>query len=327
VGAAIGILALAVACGDVEPSRRAARDVPAPKAVQAPTARGGAAVPVLDYVGIEPSRPGPSSRVTASVQARDADGDAVRLHYVWKLNGTVISDKDTAVLAGASKGDRIELQVIGSDGAHESAPRTASANVANGAPRLYTLALEAPNGVRVGQTLVATPDAQDPDGDRLTYHYQWRVNGESRGEDDPRFSLEGLRRGDEVVVVAYADDGEDQSEERSSETVAIGNGPPIIVSDARWQRSGNTFRYDVKAEDPDGDRTLRYRLTEAPSGMTIDSLQGRVSWTPRPDQAGKHRVEIEVDDLQGGKAVQSVTVNIEMVDDEEAGQAPAARAY
>lgn len=327
VGTAIGILGLAVACGDVEPSRRAPREVRPESVAAIPAARGGEAPPTLDYVRIEPLGPLPSSRVTASVESRDSDGDAVRYRYHWRLNGNTISEKDTAVLSGAVKGDRIELEVIGNDGSHDSAPRTATATVANSAPRLYTVALQAPDGVGVGKTLVATPDAQDPDDDRLTYRYRWQVNGEQRGDDSPSFSLEGLRRGDEIVVVVWAEDGEDRSEERSSESVSIGNTPPVIVSAARWERQGDTFRYEVKAEDPDGDRTLRYRLAEAPHGMTIDSLDGRVKWTPGPSQVGKHRVEIEVDDLQGGKAVQSVTVNIEMVDDEAAHQAPAARSY
>lgn len=327
VGAAIAILGLVVACGDVEPSRRAAKEVRPDKVAAAPAARGGEAVPTLDYVGIEPSRPLPSSRVTAAVESTDADGDAVRYTYRWRLNGNPISEKETAVLSGAVKGDRIELEVVGNDGTHDSLTRTATATVANSAPRLYTVALTAPDGVGVGKTLVATPDAQDPDDDRLTYRYRWLVNGEPRGEDGPSFSLADVRRGDEVVVLVSAEDGEDHSEERSSETVTIANAPPVIVSAAHWERDGDTFRYDVKAEDPDGDRTLRYRLAEAPHGMTIDSLNGRVMWTPGPSQVGKHRVEIEVDDLQGGKAVQSVTVNIEMVEGDSDSQSPAAPGY
>lgn len=327
VGTAMGILGLAVACGDSEPPQSTAPEVEPEPVATVPAARGGEAPPMLEYVGIEPSQPLPSSRVTASVQSRDADGDAIRYRYEWRLNGETIGDTETAVLSGAVKGDRIELVVIGNDGRHDSAPRSATSTVANGAPRLYTVKLEAPDGVRVGKTLVATPDAQDPDDDRLSFRYRWLVNGEQRGDDSASFSLEGLRRGDEVSVLVWAEDGDDRSEERSSQLVSIGNTPPVIVSAARWKRQGGTFRYDVKAEDPDGDRTLRYRLVEAPNGMTIGSLDGRVKWTPGPSQAGKHRVEIEVDDLQGGKTVQSVTVNIEMVDDETAPQAPAARSY
>jgi len=260
--------------------------------------------------------------VTANAQATDPNGQAVRLEYRWRLNGQEIGQGDSAALTGAQKGDRVEVEVIAFDGELRSTASTADVTVSNQPPRLYTVKLEAPEGVRVGKMLVATPDAQDPDGDRLSYDFEWRVNGERRG-DEASFSLSGLHRGDEIVAAIVASDGQDESAQRLSEVVKIGNGAPRIVSEPSWERVGESFRYAVKAEDPDGDRTLRFRLREAPAGMTVDAIGGVVTWTPRSDQVGAHKVEIEVDDLNGGQTVQSVEVRIDM-EEKQPEQAPAA---
>jgi len=54
------------------------------------------------------------------------------------------------------------------------------------------------------------------------------------------------------------------------------------------------YIYNVDATDPDGD-TLTYSLT-TPTGMTIDSVTGVISWTPTFDQIGDNDVTVEVSD-------------------------------
>ena len=47
--------------------------------------------------------------------------------------------------------------------------------------------------------------------------------------------------------------------------------------------------YSVQAIDDDKD-SLKYLLEAAPSGMTIDSATGLISWQVPPDVKGMHRV-------------------------------------
>jgi YbbR domain-containing protein len=55
------------------------------------------------------------------------------------------------------------------------------------------------------------------------------------------------------------------------------------------------YTYDVNATGPDGD-TLTYSLTTSPTGMTIDSTTGVISWTPNSGQIGDHNVTVKVSD-------------------------------
>src|SRR5262249_50521203 len=53
--------------------------------------------------------------------------------------------------------------------------------------------------------------------------------------------------------------------------------PMILSQPDITVRSGQHYTYSVRAFDPDGD-PLRYLLTNAPTGMTIDSGTGLVDW-------------------------------------------------
>jgi hypothetical protein len=67
---------------------------------------------------------------------------------------------------------------------------------------------------------------------------------------------------------------------------APGNHPPVIVSQAvTTAQFGQSYAYEVKAIDPDND-PVKYSLDAAPSGMSIDSTTGRISWAvPNPPPA------------------------------------------
>ncbi len=74
------------------------------------------------------------------------------------------------------------------------------------------------------------------------------------------------------------------------------NQPPTITSTPITTATvDELYFYDVAATDPDGD-PLIYSLTSNPTGMTIDSVTGVISWTPTFDQIGDNDVTVEVSD-------------------------------
>jgi len=74
------------------------------------------------------------------------------------------------------------------------------------------------------------------------------------------------------------------------------NSSPIIESDpVTTAKEGAVYTYDVEATDPNED-TLTYSLTVSPTGMTINSTTGVISWTPTENQIDENEVIVEVSD-------------------------------
>jgi len=88
------------------------------------------------------------------------------------------------------------------------------------------------------------------------------------------------------------------------------NSSPVIESDpVTTAKEGAVYTYDVEATDPNED-TLTYSLTISPTGMTINSTTGVITWTPTDAQVGENEVVVEVSD--GNKsATQSFTVTVD----------------
>ena len=181
-------------------------------------------------------------------------------------------------------------------------------SIRNAAPRLEGLAIEPGGPVVAGMDIVARPNARDADGDAVSFRYEWTVNGRSLREEGPVLSTRDLRRGDVAQVSVFADDGEDESEMLQSPKLAIVNAPPRIVSRPEATTEDGEFRYHVKAEDPDGDTDLQFRLEQAPDGMSVDPASGIITWQPTPGLSGTHEVSVMVDDLQGGLSRQTFEV-------------------
>lgn len=96
--------------------------------------------------------------------------------------------------------------------------------------------------------------------------------------------------------------------------VASDNDAPSITSTALTTLTEDTaYSYDVNASDLEG-QTLSYSLTTMPSGMTINSSSGVISWTPPLNSNASANVVVSVSD--GTNAVtQSFTIAITPVND------------
>lgn len=77
------------------------------------------------------------------------------------------------------------------------------------------------------------------------------------------------------------------------EITSIPTGPAIVHQ---------PYVYQVVAHDPNGD-PLQYSLVSPPSGMTIDSVTGKLTFTP--GAIGNYAVEVRVDDNQDGHTSQT----------------------
>jgi len=88
------------------------------------------------------------------------------------------------------------------------------------------------------------------------------------------------------------------------------NSAPVIESTpVTTAKEGAVYTYDVEATDPNED-TLTYSLTTYPTGMTINSTTGVITWTPTEGQVGENEVVVEVSD-ESKSTTQSFTVTVD----------------
>lgn len=88
-----------------------------------------------------------------------------------------------------------------------------------------------------------------------------------------------------------------------------GNQAPSITSTSKTSAVvGLQYQYDVAANALDTNDTLTFSLDKAPTGMTINSMTGLISWTP--SQQGAYSVTAKVADSAGLFDRQSFTINV-----------------
>lgn len=260
--------------------------------------------PRIHGVTFDPEKPVVGDTVRVKVDATDPDGNTPFVSYEWTLSGRPVGASVPKLsLGGARKGDRVELTVTASDGEELSDVEIAWFTIANAPPTLRKVEVEPGAEISAGQKITLRPEARDRDGDAVEFRYRWTVNGNRVPENGATFDTAELERGDEVVAVVIATDGEMDSEPLETPPFRLTNTPPTITSWPGAPGADGVFQYQVVAEDPDGSN-LMYRLDEAPEGMTIGSKTGQVRWEPGSGQLGTYQVAIVVDDLEGGQTKQ-----------------------
>jgi len=301
------LVACAAACGGSDEAAVPTAPIQIARAVGSATNHA----PVIRSVRLEPAAPINGDRIHAIVAVADQDGDPVALGFEWHISGRPIpSGEDSIELKGVTKRDRIEVVVKASDGKLQSEPARAEARVQNRRPTVVGIAIRPQPEVLPGEPLVATAQANDPDGDLLEYSYRWRVNGQFQEDTGDSFATDELVKGDEIQAIVVASDGSAQSADLASVVVRVGNSHPAIdsVPQGNWTNDG--FSYEVRAHDPDNDGPLRYAIKTGPKGMRIDSVLGKVAWQPTSDQAGVHPIEIAVSDAAGATSVQIFEITV-----------------
>lgn len=302
IGRGLAALAvgLACACGGGESAPKAQASMVPAKRARAAARADENRPPVIERVRFEPRAPVAGEPLAARVEASDPDGDSLRFQYRWSVNRRPLAVSGPTLPAGSvGRDDRVEVEVVASDGRSESDPVTARAAAEALAPTIRAVYFDPHEGVKPGDEVTALVDAGAADDATLRLDYEWIVNGEPTRERGRSFAAEGLQRGDKLQVRVVAWDGESASDPFVSPELVLANSPPVLAGIPAAERDGDAFRYRFEASDPDGDRSLRWTLAEAPAGMTIDPIYGVATWRPTKEQAGVHAIEVAVTDNHG----------------------------
>jgi hypothetical protein len=210
-----------------------------------------------------------------------------------------------------SKGDFVAVQVRVAKPGADRDPVTSDAVLIGNTPPLVDWVSIGPAPPSSTSSLEAVAQGSDLDNDELSFSYQWTVSGEPVvGQEGPTLTSNYFKRGDQVEVSAVPYDGTDWGQPGSSIKVTISNSPPIIKSTPPGElREGTTYRYQVEAEDADGDILTFSLQGKPPKGMVIDSQTGVVEWqVVIPEKPATYVYEVVVEDPEGAKSIQTVTL-------------------
>jgi len=113
-------------------------------------------------------------------------------------------------------------------------------------------------------TLRALAQAEDPDGDQVSYSYQWMVNGNNAsGETRADFSPRGVSPEDKITVRITPSDGKEEGQPAVSDPFQVHNALPVVASVKIVPVSDQVLaplKAEVEATDADNDQiTLSYQ--------------------------------------------------------------------
>ncbi len=162
-----------------------------------------------------------------------------------------------------------------------------------------------PERPKVNSTLTAQVKATDADNDIVSFTYKWTLNGKFAGKES---FLEADFKRDDLITVDVTPFDRDDSGKGIRLSTRIYNAVPV-VSETEPSFDGKHYKYQIDATDPDHDM-LTYKLKKGPDGMNLDANTGLVTWEVKPEDEGRHEVEVSVVDGNGGEIIIPFTTRI-----------------
>lgn len=268
--------------------------------------------PVVRAASIQPIPMMLAEPLSVFVEAQDADQDVLSFHYRWFANDQLLAEGVDGTLDPKllTRGDRVVVEVVPSDGKEEGMPFTTAPLVVGNTPPLVSRITIEPDERSFTRRVLAKADVSDPDGDAITAIYRWQKNETLVKEgEDSHLDITGFSTNDSIQVEVLASDGMAEAKPVASQVFVLRNTPPTFISSPPSSTQGGRYKYHAKAKDPDGD-PVTFFLEGAPSGMTVHPQSGLIQWTVASDTKGTHRVRVVAKDGRGGFATQEFDLTL-----------------
>jgi len=221
--------------------------------------------PTTPDVAITPAHPAASDKLHCNASGSvDPEGAAVTYKYKWWRNGVLQPACVWPNVAAwrTSHGDTWRCVVTPSDGTLDGPPAEASV-IINRPPGAPTVSITPAHPTTDNKLHCEVSESTDPDGDSLTYRYQWYKNGVIRPVRTwPNIAAWRTSPGDEWRCVVTPTDGMEDGPTAEA-TVVINRPPtaPTVTITPASPATDDTLHCDASAStDADGDSvTYRYQ--------------------------------------------------------------------
>jgi len=242
---------------------------------------------------------------TYNVVATDPDGNTLIYSLTVSHTGMTINSWTGAISwIPSSTGDYdVTVEIFDNGSPVKSVSQSFTIHVkeesepTNHAPTITSTPI---TSATVNRAYAYNVDATDPDGDTLTYSLTTKPTGMTINSSTGLIKWTPTSTGDYDVTVEVFDNGSPVKSTTQSFTIHVeeeseptNQAPNITSTPITTATVDVLYTYNVNATDPDGD-TLTYSLTTSPTGMTINSSTGLISWTPT--STGDYDVTVRVSD-------------------------------
>ncbi|NJO93193.1 MAG: tandem-95 repeat protein [Hydrococcus sp. RM1_1_31] len=234
-----------------------------------------------------------------NLSASDADGDKL-IYSAANLPSGAVLDPETGILSWKpsffAAGTYNNIQIIANDG-NRSSRQTFSINVTN-SNRAPVLAPIAPQSGRENASMQFFLKAGDIDRDVITYsainplpqgaslnaqtgEFSWKPNYNQAGDYLLKFAATDSSGATDVKEVAIA--------------ISNVNRTPSLKVSPQIVALGETLQFNLIGSDSDGN-TLTYSAFDLPTGATLNTQTGAVTFQPTPGQVGEYLIIYGVSD-------------------------------
>ncbi|MBC8501058.1 MAG: PGF-pre-PGF domain-containing protein [Nanoarchaeota archaeon] len=240
----------------------------------------------------------------SATNSTDIDGDAVTYVYAWTKDGVSTSFTTATIQFNETKvGQNWTCSVYATDGTENSSTVSASVIILLGNNT-------APNITGVISNMTTTEDnstSQNISGYRYDLEEEvddltWNIQGVNESlffatVVNNILTISPVTYGFDVITLLLLDSvGASDSQQLSINITNVNEAPIITSTPTTTATEDEEYTYQVSAIDTDGD-TLNYSLDTNPSGMSINSSTGLISWTPTNAQADNtYSVSVVVSD-------------------------------
>ena len=250
----------------------------------------------------------PSRIAPPSVSVKSPPGQGVEILSVkWLVNGAETKGGPLAP-SRFQRGDRIRAVVkLRVGGGGEILLTTTEVVAVNALPAVADVRIE-PLSPITGSEVRAVVKAQDPDGDPLTFKYQWYVDNLVVPGGGDSLILKGVKKGSLVHVAVTPNDGFADGAWKYSPRYQVLNALPVVKSQPpKTVPPSRVLIHTIVAEDPDGD-PLTYTLVKWPEGMVLSGAT--LTWEVSDrDLDRSAEVVIRISDNDGASTVLTMILN------------------
>ena len=253
---------------------------------------------------------------TTSIEASASDGNGDELSFAWSApEGWSLGSNSgdaTEVTAPDEANASAEVTLTVSDGFGGTTTQSVALSTSRNEPPVVTSMTATPPQVEPTGEATVRVDAQDPEGDELSYSWSvpddWSLSGEG---SEVTVTAPDQFDASATIRVTLSDGNDNETTASVQLSTPANDGPTIQALDAipKTVERGGTIDLNVSATDPDGD-ALSYNWSVASSDWSLQSNSSDNATLTAPAQPGvRTRVSVDVTDTQNNRSSASVLVS------------------